>query len=83
MKTASIFCSAISCCAFAIRARRSSSAIGTMPAVIGLSAWMEGGTAARLRLRGHVGARAAARADGGGAGAERGDLDEVSSIHWH
>ena len=48
MKIASIFCSSIRRCALAILARRSSSVIGTMPAVIGVSAWMAAG---RLSVR--------------------------------
>jgi hypothetical protein len=44
MKIASSFCAAMSCCAFAIRAFRSSSEIATMPDVIGLSAAIDGGT---------------------------------------
>jgi hypothetical protein len=43
MKIASIFCSSIRRCALAIRLRRSSSVMGTMPAVMGVSAWMAEG----------------------------------------
>src|SRR6185295_13155533 len=43
MKTASIFCSPISFCALAMRALRSSTVIGTMPAVIGFKAAISGG----------------------------------------
>ena len=65
MKIASIFCSAMSFCAFAIRAMRSSSAMGTMPAVIGVSALIAGGRSELVEesaLAGEPGAQAAAAA---------------------
>src|SRR5688572_4756723 len=84
MKMASSFCSSISCWALSIRARRSSSLIGTTPVVIGVSPLRNaGGSAAAgtAAVGSGAGAHPAARAPAPSAEVERNWRRDTDKLH--